>query len=166
MIQKHYVTTPTGIALKFQGIIDLPELYRQMKLWLEDKGYAKGETIEKSYVEKMKPGGKQIEIRWECGKNVSDYFKYKVNVLFILLGVSEVEVTQDGVKRKLYNGNFQVYIIGYVEEGSKEWESLGPFVRLYHNLIARRRIEDHKHELYNKIYSFQDFIRKFLEVRT
>ena len=38
-MEKHYVTPPRGIALKFQGIIDLGELYRQMKLWLEDRGF-------------------------------------------------------------------------------------------------------------------------------
>ena len=167
MITKHYVTPPRGIALKFEGIIDMKELYRQMKLWLEDKGYAKEDTIEKSYVEKIKPEGKQIEILWEGGKKISDYITYKVKVTFLFLNTSEVEVQRENVKIKLYKGNFQIFIVGIVEEGiGDEWESVGPFRRLYHNLIARRRTQDYINELYNKIYSFQDSIRKFLEIRT
>jgi len=165
---KYYVTPTRGIALKFQGIIDLPELYRQMKLWLEDRGYAKEENLEKAYIEKIKGNNlKQIEILWEGSKNVSDYFKYKIRIQFILLGVTETEVTQENIKRKLYKGNFQIYITGYVEEGEdKEWKNVGIISKLYHNLVAKRRIEDHKLELYNKIYSFQESIKNFLKLRT
>lgn len=166
MITKHYVTPPRGIALKFEGIIDMKELYRQMKLWLEDKGYAKEDTIEKSYVEKVKPEGKQIEILWEGGKTVSDYIKYKINVTFLFLNTSEVEVQRENIKIKLYKGSFQIFIVGIVEEGGKEWESLGPFRKLYHNLIAKRRTQDYLDGLYRSVYSFQDSIRKFLEIRT
>ncbi len=166
MIRRHYVTPSRGIALKFQGIIDLPELYKQMKMWLEDKGYAKANTVEKSYVEKVKPNGKQIEISWEGEKSISDYFKYKIKVLFVLIGVNETEVQEEGVKRKLYKGNFQIYISAYVEEGGDLWDSLGPLTKLYHNLVAKKRLQDCKSDLYDAMYSFQNFIRKFLEVRT
>jgi len=165
-MEKHYVTPPRGIALKFQGIIDLGELYRQMKLWLEDRGYIKEESVEKKYVEKNKPNGKQIEILWEGEKKISDYFKYKIIVQFILIGINEVETMQDNVKIKLYKGNFQIYITGMVEEGSEEWDNTGFINKLYHNLIVRKRLQDHINDLYGKVYSFQEFIRKFLEVRT
>src|SRR3989344_130579 len=131
-MEQHYVTPPRGIVLKFQGIIDLNELYRQMKLWLEDKSY----------------------------------IKYKIKVNFILLGINEVESEKDGVKRKLYKGNFQIYIIGWIEEGGESWDKLGILTKLYRKLIEKRRIEDNIGDLYGKIYSFQNYIRKFLEVRT
>ena len=99
-------------------------------------------------------------------KKISDYFKYKIKVLFILLGVSEVEAQQDNIKRKLYKGNFQIYIVGILEEGSKEWESSGLLTKLYHNLVAKKRVQDYINDLQDKIYSFQNFIRKFLEVRS
>jgi len=165
-MEQHYVTPPRGIVLKFQGIIDLNELYRQMKLWLEDKSYIKETSFEKKYAESSKPNGKQIEIRWEGGKTINDYIKYKIKVNFILLGINEVESEKDGVKRKLYKGNFQIYIIGWIEEGGESWDNLGVLTKLYHKLIEKRRIEDNISDLYGKIYSFQNYIRKFLEVRT
>ncbi len=165
-MENHFVTPSRGIALKFQGVIDLNELYRQMKMWLEDEGFAKEATVERRYVEKIKPNGKNIEILWQGGKTINDYISYTIKILFNLVGVNETEVQQDNVKRKLYKGNFQIFIIGYVEEGSEKWDSLGPLTRLYRNLIEKKRLQNHIDDLYTYVYDFQEFIRKFINIRT
>jgi len=162
---RHYVTPSRGIKIKMKGIVDMPELYRFMKRWLEDKGLVKDESLEKKYVERIKGNTKQTEIVWECEKTVSDYVKYKVRITFLLIGISEIEVDQEGKKLKLMKGDFMIEISGYVEEGSESWESLGPLTKIYEKLIGKSRINNYKAELYNKIYSFQEAIKEFVGLR-
>ncbi len=166
MKNQHYVTPPRGIAIKFNGVVDMNELYRQMKLWLEDKGYAKESTLEKRYVERIKPNGKQLEILWQAEKSGGDYFKYKLEIKFILMGVNEIEVQKEEGKVKLLKGNFQIYITGYVEEGSDDWDSLGFLNKIYYNLFQRKKLDSVMGDFYSKIYSFHTYIKNFLEIRT
>ena len=162
---RHYVTPSRGIKVRMKGIVDMPELYKFMKRWLEDKGFAKDESLEKKYVERIKGNTKQTEIIWECGKTISDYVKYKIRVTFLLMGISETELDQEGKKIKLMKGDFIIEISGYVEEGSESWESLGPLTRIYEKLIGKSRINNHKIDLYKKIYSFQEAIKEFVGLR-
>lgn len=161
MVEKYFITPEGGIKIKWGQPTDLKELYRQMKIWLEDKGFAKEHSLEKKYIEMIKPDGKNIFIKWECGKDKSDYFSYKINVEFRLNFVNDVEVIQDNVKRKLQKGTLEIGIISYIEYG-KNWESLGALTRVYHRLIAKSRIEDYAEDLYDKVYKFQKMIKDFI----
>ncbi len=166
MINKHFVTPTSGIKVRFVGTVDLKLLYKYMKIYLEDKGFAKAENLEKSYTERVKPDGKQIEIVWECTKKINDYFKYNLKVLFLLLNINSVEVQKENYKVKLLKGDFEIHIIGWVEEGSEEWDNLGPLAKVYHKLIARKRVDDNINKLYDSVVSFQEHIKKSLQLRT
>ena len=84
----HWITPTSGIRVRFIGTVDFKQLYKTMKLWLEDKGYATPEKLEKHYIERVKPEGKQIDMVWECGKKVSDYYQYKIKITFLNVKVS------------------------------------------------------------------------------
>jgi hypothetical protein len=162
-MEKEYVTPSSGLKLKWKGVIDLEELYKEMKRWLEDKGFFKEETSEKKYVERRYPGGpKSIEIRWETQKGVSDYFRYNINVSFLLIGVSEAEKQlENGAKKKMHKGDFEIKITAYVTTGSKEWDNMGSFEKVYYNLIVVNRIDGYKADLYDKVYKFHSMIKEF-----
>lgn len=161
MSEKYYITPSSGIKLKWSQPTDLKELYRQMKIWLEDKGFVKENDLEKRYVELVKPQGKDIFISWECGKDISDYFSYKINVDFYLLGTSEVEVQEGGIKRKLIKGSLELRITAYVEY-SKNTENLGLLNKIYYKMISKSRLEDYGEDLYDKVYKFQNWIKSFI----
>ena len=117
MAERYYITPTGGIKIKWGGPSDLKELYRQMKIWLEDNGFASEKNLEKKYVEMIKPNGKDIFVLWEAGKDVSDYFSYKINVEFIWIATTDVEVQERGIKRKLTKGTLEVRIIAYIDYG-------------------------------------------------
>lgn len=161
MVERYYLTPGGGIKIKWSNPTDIRELYRQMKLWLEDNGFISDSSLEKKYVETIKPSGKDTYILWDAGKNVSDYFSYKINLEFILVAMQDVEVQDGSFKRKLTKGTLQINIIAYVEYG-KNWETLGTFAKIYHKMIARSRLEDYAQDLYNEVYKFQKMIKDFI----
>ena len=161
MAERYYITPTGGIKIKWGGPSDLKELYRQMKIWLEDNGFASEKNLEKKYVEMIKPNGKDIFVLLEAGKDVSDYFSYKINVEFIWIATTDVEVQERGIKRKLTKGTLEVRIIAYIDYG-KKWETMGILNKFYYKNIAKSRLEDYRRELYNKIYKFQKMIKDFV----
>ena len=161
MEERYFITPPGGIKIKWGVPTDLQELYRQMKLWLEDNGFAKETSLEKKYDERIKPGGKEIFIRWEAGKDASDYFSYKIIIEFLLVAIKEIEVQEGSIKRKLSTGTLEIDIISFIEYG-KKWEGLGPLSRIYYKIIAKQRLKDYADDLYDKIYKFQNFIKDFI----
>jgi len=161
MVEREYITPTNGIKIKWGRPTDLKELYRQMKIWLEDNGFAQETTLEKKYVEMIKPSGKDIFILWEAGKDVSDYFSYKLIIQFLLVAANEIEVQEGNLKRKLMRGTLEVDIIAYVEYG-KNWENLGALNKIYKKLITKSRLEDYSKDLYDKVYKFQKFIKDFI----
>lgn len=161
MVEREYITPTGGIKIKWGRPTDLKELYRQMKIWLEDNGFAQETTLEKKYVEMIKPYGKDIFILWEAGKDVSDYFSYKIIVQFLLVAANEIEVQEGNLKRKLMKGTLEVDIIAYIEYG-KNWENLGALNKIYKKLVTKSRLEDYSKDLYDKVYKFQEFIKGFI----
>ena len=58
-----------NLKIKWEGVTDFSELYKYMKLYLDDIGYAEERNLEKKYIKKIKPEGKeQLEISWHGEK--------------------------------------------------------------------------------------------------
>ena len=161
MAEKYFITPSSGIKIKWGQATDLKELYRQMKIWLEDKGFAKEDSLEKKYVEMVKPYGKDTYILWEGGKEVSDYFSYKIRIEFLLVAMQDAEVMEGNIKRKLTKGTLEIRIIAYIEYG-KNWENLGQLSKFYHKLIGKQRLRNYADDLYDKTYKFQKMIKDFI----
>src|SRR3990167_3096296 len=95
--------------IKWEGTTDFGEFYKYLKLWLEDNNYVKGdgESLEKKYIERAKGDKKQLEIIWNSQKKKSEFFVYHLDVTFLILGMSDVEVQQESIKRKMQKGVFE-----------------------------------------------------------
>ena len=64
----------------YTGVFDFEGLYNVMIEWLKARRYWFHETTYK-----FKPGsgwGKESEIRWTAEKKVSDFWMYKIRILF------------------------------------------------------------------------------------
>lgn len=163
---KNWVTDPGGIRVRWKGVADIKELYRFMEQWLEDRGLANKQALEKKYEEKILAGGKNISVTWLAEKKISNYFRYVINIAFLLIGVQDIEVQQETIKRKLNKGDFEIRIYSYVETSNKEWEKLGILQRIYYNFIVQRRLDEYKADLYDKTYKFFNAIKGFLSMKT
>lgn len=162
--RRELVTPSSGLKIKWKGVVELDELYKAMKNWLEEKGFFREEDAEKRYVERRFPGFKNIEIKWETSKEENSYVKHCINVNFLMLAVSEIEVQQpNGAKKKMNKGDFEVLITSYLELGGKEWAEMGAFEKFYYNNITRKRINTYMADLYDKTMKFHSMIKAYFE---
>src|SRR3989338_4097744 len=150
-----------GLKIRWQGTTDFANVYKNMKLWLEDRGFVDEKTLEKKFTERRFAGGiKNLEISWECSKKISNYFTYNMKITFLILGMSEAEVQIGDIKRKLDKGDFEIRIKGWVGVGNPDWEKSSFIDSVYFNFIGRRRLEEHKVVYYTLLYQFVDHVKE------
>jgi len=154
--------------IKFEGVTDFGELYKYMKLWFEDNKYGDKDKIEKSleqkYIERIKGEKKQLEISWHAEKKKSDFFRYNIDTLFLILGMGDVEVEENGVKRKMQKAVFEIRVSSYLES-TKAWDDLKGLQKIYREFIIRKRINEYLAELYDKSMKYFSYIKTYLGLR-
>lgn len=162
--RKEMITPSSGLKINWKGMVELDELYKAIKSWLEEKGFFKEEESEKRYVERRFPGFKHIEIRWETRKKESSYVTDCINLNFLMIAVSEAEVQlPNGVKKKMQKGDFGITITSYLELGGKGWEEMKALEKFYYNNVMRKKINVSGAGLYNKTVKLQAMIKEFFE---
>src|SRR3989344_3904404 len=108
--------------IKFAGIFDFKEVYNYIFMWLSDYGY--GFIEETKYTEKIKPEGKEMEIIWNARKKVSDYFRFYINMRWIILGMTTVDIEKGGVKTRANKGVVEIKFTRYLEKDYEHrWET-------------------------------------------
>ncbi|MBI4159175.1 hypothetical protein HY500_02860 [Candidatus Woesearchaeota archaeon] len=163
MGDKALLTPGGGLKIRWQGVTNFAEVYKFMKLWLEDRGFADEKTLEKKFTERRFAGGvKNLEIHWVCSRKESNYFYYDMEVTFLILGMSEVEIQVGDVKRKMDKGDVEIRVIASVRYGGDVWDKSSFIDRIYFNFIGRRRLEEHKVVYYTLLYQFVDYIKENL----
>jgi len=151
--------------IKWEGITDFPELYKYMKLHLEDIGYADERNLETRYIERAKPEGKkQLEISWHAEKKKSDFFVFNIDTNFLILGMSDTELQEEGIKRKMQKGVFEVRVSSYITSTDK-WDELKGLQKMYERMIMKKRIDELIKELYEKSTAYFSYIKTFLGLR-
>ncbi len=166
MSERRYIGK--SIKMKFSGIFDFADLYRKMKYWLDFNGYG-DETKnfkEIKYVERIKPEGKQLEIAWEARKPINDYLVNVLEVTFFIVGLQKVEIERDGKKIGTNKGDIEFRFSGYLLVNANDGYKDDYFVnRIYKNYIIKDRIEQYMIDLYNKLYSFIDEVKGYLDLQ-
>ena len=66
---------------------------------------------EKKYKEKLSGDSKSIEVEWAGAKELTDYFKFEMNVSF-KVSITNVEITEGTKKVKTNKGNVELSISG------------------------------------------------------
>ena len=151
--------------LTHKGFLSFKGLYEFSFEWLQDQGYA---VSEKEYKEKISGSGKNIEIKWEAIKEVTDYFRYKIEIGWKVLGLSEVEVEEEGKKIKTGKGEISMKFRGViVRDPEARWEKkpLWKFLRgTYDKYIIRTTAEEHAGKVSSDANELIDQIKAFLNL--
>lgn len=157
MAEKEAIFSDTKI--KWVGIIDLSVFYKKLQEWLKIKKYS---TLEKKYVERIKPNGKTIEIVWECTRKDVDYFNFIINVEFNFIGVNDAEVERDGKRIKLSKVEAELKISSHILKDPKDNWKTKPYMRnLYETYIIKHKIEEAKIECYKNTSDFIEEIKNY-----
>lgn len=161
---KFYVTDGF-LRLRHVGILELGAFYTWLQRWF-DYEFAWKNTFEKSYDEIILPDGnsKNIEIKWKLKRNISSYFDRIIEIEFTLITVSDTEIQQGDVMRKVQKGDFEIRVAAYVETNpEKVGKRDSMFRKVLEKFFLRRRIEEQKNELREKISKFNGEVREIFK---
>jgi len=147
----------------FEGIFNFGEIYKFVYTLLQDYEYKLEERL---YSEKSKPNGKEIEVFWMAKRKISDYFRFRINVNWLTLGMNDVEVQKDGVKVKMSKGRLEIRFTAFLEKDYEHrWENntVVKFMRgLYDRYIIKSRIETYEDKIKEETDEFIAQAKAFL----
>ena len=149
--------------LKHEGLFDFKELYRFFFEWFTSYDYI---VAEKKYEEKITPEGKDIEVEWECFRKISDYFRFKVKIIYRLIGLVSVEVQKGNIKVKTNKAMVEIKATGFLEKDyENRWER-NPVAKIlrgvYDRYIIKSRIEQYEDKLATEVDEAIAQIKAFL----
>lgn len=154
-----------GEKLKHKGFFNFNELYNFCFMWLKDEGFT---VFENEYSEKLTGGGKEIVIKWEARKKITDYFRNIIEIKWRIIGLQDAEVEIDGKKIKTNKGDLTMEINGLLE---KDWEDRWEknptykfFRAVYDNYIIRSTREEYEDRLTAKAVSYTENVKGFLNL--
>jgi len=151
--------------LKQKGMFNFSELYNFCFDWLKDNGYG---IKELEYIEKNSATGKEINIKWEAGKKVTDYFKNVISVKWKILGMTDVEAEQNGQKIKTNKGEVGLEIEGVLYKDHEDgWEKqpFWKFMRgVYDKYVIRTTTEHYEDGVKDDAIELTSQIKSFLQL--
>lgn len=151
--------------IKQTGYWNYKELYNFCFNWLKDEGYR---LKEKEYIEKISTLGKEIILKWEAEKKITDYFKHVIEVKWHILGMKDAEVEQDGKKVATNKGEVGITITAnLVRDYEERWE-IRPFYKflrgIYEKYVIRATREEYEKDLEEKAKDYIKEIKAFLNL--
>jgi hypothetical protein len=169
----------TSFTVNFKKeVFKLEDLYKVMREWLIENGYAtrKDEEFpEKYFLNKIGPAGKEIWVRWRPNKNpmpggVQEFWRFDLDVDMHVLGLQDVEVMVDNKKVKGNMGEVEVNVAAYlIMDAEKKWKEkplLKPFRNFYFNRVIRGKRDLLIKKLYIDAFNFRDAINNYLRLET
>lgn len=153
--------------MKYDGIFNLKDFYKFCYKWLTEETEL-GPFAEKKYEEKLKGNKKDIEIKWEGMKKLTDYFRMDIKVDFEILNLEKIEINEDGTKKSTNKGSVKVTAKGIlVRDYDGKFESSGflKFIRsIYEKWVIRSRIDDYEEHVDGKVNDFLDQAKAYLDM--
>lgn len=150
---------------KHTGYWKYKEVYDMVFFWLRDHQYKINENL---YNEKIISNGKEVVIRWEAEKKVTDYFKYQIKADWHILGMKDVEVEIDGKKQKTQNGEVEIIFKGVlIKDYEKRWEDkpLWKFLRgVYEKYVIRATVDEFEDHVEDDVREMIGELKAFLKL--
>ncbi len=150
--------------IRYAGIYDLKSIVDETKAHLRKLRY---DINDKTHDEKISSSGKEMNMEWECYKEITEYVKFQINVTFIVVGQVDVIVN----KKKVKKGNFDFRLMTKLKKnysGSNRTPTfkstkLGELQRhLYEKFIIKQELSDREDELLEQGQEILDIVRKHL----
>jgi hypothetical protein len=152
--------------VKYNGIVDFPEFYKFCYDWLDQE--VELDVAEEKYQEKISGDAKNIDIEWMGVRKVTDYFRFDVKITFQVLGLTKLEIVQDGRKIKTNKGSVEIKIKGILVkdyEGKFEVNATRKFMRgVYEKWVIPSRVEEFENKIIGDCDEFLSQAKAFLDI--
>ncbi len=159
------------MTVTFKDVCVITALYDLMHFWVVEHdwqprfGHQEGSIETMFYVNRANPKIMNYNIWWRLQKKINAQIRFVMNIDFIGLGISQVEVVWQGKKYKAYKGEFTFNLNGAVEidpEGKwKKSRIVSKFSDYLIKKLLRQNMIDYRNELIREMTEFQGFIKSF-----
>lgn len=152
--------------MKYNGIVEFQKFYKFCYDWLsEEVGL---DVAEEKYVEKIDGNAKNIDVEWIGTRKMTDYFRFDVKVTFQILGLTQLEIVQEGRKVKANKGSVEIKLKGILVrdyEGKFEVNATRKFFRaIYEKWVIPSRIEEYENKIIGDCDEFLSQAKAFLDI--
>jgi hypothetical protein len=152
--------------IKYGGVVNFSEFYKFCYDWLKDQT---GLTLaEEKYSEKLSGDSKNIDIEWTGTREMTDYFKFEAKVVFMIIGLTSIEITQDGKKVKTNKGSVEVSIKGTLlkdYKGKFEKTAFQKFLRgIYEKMVIPSRVDEYQTKVVTDCDEFLSQAKAYLDL--
>lgn len=153
--------------IKYDGIFNLKDFYKFCHKWLTEETEL-APFAETKYEEKIKGNKKDIEIKWEGSKNLTDYFRMDIKVDFEILNLEKIEINDGGIKKTTNRGSVKITAKGIlVRDYDGKFESSGflKFLRsVYEKWIIPSRISQYEEYVDGEVNDFLEQAKAYLDM--
>jgi len=163
MVEKH---TLCKEIFKHKGIGKFVDFYNFMYNWLSDEDYL---IIEKTYSEKISGNSKDLEIKWECKKPLTDYFRSNIEIVTKVRGLKDIEIEIDGKRKKTNEfGEIEVTMKGVLEKDYQgKWETSRThkvLKEIYTKYVIPSRIEEMQAKVVKTLQDLKEEMKAFFDL--
>ncbi len=162
-------------SVKYKKYFSMEGLYKLLHEWLIEEGFTDSlggeEYIEKLYLEKETPAGKEIWIWWET-ENIpfgSKYYKKKIEIKYHCLGLKSAETIYKGKKVEINSGEVEVMVTGTIETDYlnkiEKHPILGLFEKFLRERLLKKQLEAMERDFYRDLMRLQGTIKKYLGLK-
>ena len=163
MVEKDTIFTNT---IKYKGIFSFSDFYNFCYKWLTEETDL--DISEDKYEEKLEGDSKNIIIEWVGTKELTDYFKFEMKVKFRILGLTKVEISQNGGKIQTNKGGVEVNVNGIIikdYKGKFETTASLKFLRsIYEKWVIPSRIEEFEGKIIGDVDEFLSQAKAYLDL--
>jgi hypothetical protein len=158
--------TKFSSKVKYNGIVDFPAFYKFCYDWLDQE--VNLDLSEEKYSEKIEGDAKNIDVAWVGQRRLTDYFRFDVKVEFRILGLTKLEIVQDGRKIKTNKGSVEVKMKGILVrdyQGKFDVNASRKFMRsIYEKWVIPARIEEYENKIIGDCDEFLSQAKAFLDI--
>ncbi|MFH1608289.1 MAG: hypothetical protein ABIA78_04105 [archaeon] len=152
--------------MSYTGISKFSDFYEFSYEYLTEE--AGLDVAEKKYKEKLQGDSKRLEIDWIADRKITDYFKFEIEIKFVVENLKEIEINKDGKKIKTNSGKIKVAIKGNLirdYNGRFEKSAWQKFSRgIYEKWIIPSRIEQYETDLFVECDKFSAQVKAYLDL--
>jgi hypothetical protein len=152
-------------SVKHKGNFNYADFYNYCYNWLKNEGYL---LFEKEYTEKASSFGKEIVIKWEANRKITDYYMFTIEVKWHILGMNDTEVEENGKKIKTNKGEVKLEISAKLKKDYEETWDKDPFYKflrgIYDRYIMRTTEDEYEDKLIDKTEKFIEDVKAFLNL--
>ncbi len=153
--------------IKYDGVFPFENFYKFCYEWLRDET---GLTIfsEKKYKEKLSGDAKNIEIEWVGERELTDYFKFGMEISFKIIGMTKVEITEGNKKIKANKGSVEITVKGNLlrdYKGRFEKTAFLKFLRgIYEKMVIPSRVDEFQMKVNEECDEFLSQAKAYLDL--